>query len=176
MRIFSFLIVLVLLWLPGPISAEYYKYRDQNGVLRYTDNLADIPEDQRPKMETRDQAEDFLSPQERAAKARKEADERRKALTASEIQEKPSETLTSSSGGGSAEQMRSTRDALEAEYAEMMKAKQALEAKRNTLVTAVQVKAYQKEVTQLNAKVAAFEKRREAFKQEVDAFNKQLGQ
>lgn len=176
MRFFSFLIVLVFLWLPGPISAEYYKYRDQNGMLRYTDNLADIPKEQRLKMETRTEAEDYLSPQERAAKARKEADEGRQAPADSEIQKKSSDVVPYKSGGGSAMQMRSTRDALETEHSELMRAKQALEAKRDTVTTAVQVKAYQKEVTQLNEKVAAFEKRREAFKQEVDAFNKQLGQ
>ena len=32
-----------------PVQAEMYKYRDAQGNTCYTDNLAQIPEDQRPK-------------------------------------------------------------------------------------------------------------------------------
>jgi hypothetical protein len=31
--------------------AEFYKYKDSNGILRFTDNLAEVPESQRPKVD-----------------------------------------------------------------------------------------------------------------------------
>jgi len=33
-----------------PVWAEMYRYKDANGVARFTDNLADIPEKQRAEM------------------------------------------------------------------------------------------------------------------------------
>ena len=41
------IMLLILLVLPALASAEIYKYRDQNGVLRFTDNLAEVPLAQR---------------------------------------------------------------------------------------------------------------------------------
>ena len=35
-----------------PACAEFYKYRDANGVLRFTDNLMDVPEDQRENLKS----------------------------------------------------------------------------------------------------------------------------
>ena len=31
----------------SPLFAEFYKYKDKDGVLRFTDNLAEVPENQR---------------------------------------------------------------------------------------------------------------------------------
>ena len=42
---------LALLVLPMLASAEIYKYRDQNGVLRFTDNLTEVPIDQRENIQ-----------------------------------------------------------------------------------------------------------------------------
>jgi predicted transcriptional regulator len=44
------IIGLVLIIIVSSICfAEFYKYKDSNGVLRFTDNLAEVPEGQRPK-------------------------------------------------------------------------------------------------------------------------------
>ena len=43
--------LLILLVLPMLASAEIYKYRDQNGVLRFTDNLTEVPVDQRENID-----------------------------------------------------------------------------------------------------------------------------
>ena len=42
---------MVVLW-SAPGFCEYYQYKDQNGVLRYTDDLASVPPDQRPDVKT----------------------------------------------------------------------------------------------------------------------------
>ena len=46
-------------------SAEFYKYRDASGVLRYTDDISQIPEDQRPKIDTYTETDDYLTPEEK---------------------------------------------------------------------------------------------------------------
>jgi len=46
-RIILFCICFVF---PLSASAEFYRYKDANGVLRFTDNLAEVPDDQKPKV------------------------------------------------------------------------------------------------------------------------------
>jgi len=41
--------IVLILFLSTICFAEFYKYKDSNGYLRFTDNLAEVPEDQRPK-------------------------------------------------------------------------------------------------------------------------------
>ena len=68
---------LAVLLLANPVLGEFYKYRDRNGVLRFTDNLADVPVDQRPDAQSYKEPDDYLTPyqkKERAEKARREAE------------------------------------------------------------------------------------------------------
>ena len=41
------LLLVALSLIPMPVFAEFYKYKDANGVLRFTDNLLEVPKDQR---------------------------------------------------------------------------------------------------------------------------------
>ena len=45
MKLFILSIIVLLIW-PFPGLAEYYKYRDKNGVLRFSDTLPEISADQ----------------------------------------------------------------------------------------------------------------------------------
>ena len=42
-----------------PSFAEFYQYTDQSGVLRFTDDLTLVPEDQRPKVKKYVEPDDF---------------------------------------------------------------------------------------------------------------------
>lgn len=172
MRIFCCLLAIVLMGFAAPAVADFYKYVDQNGVTRYTDNLADIPEDQRPKIETFEGSENDSAYGESAQESGRKSDKLQEERQAVKAKRKQQDLTRSGTKG---EQMRQTRDALESEHAALMKEKDALEAKRDTLKTAKEVRAYQNEVARLNRKIAAFEKRRQAFKNEVDAFNEGQG-
>ena len=51
MRKFLFLFLLVFLLVPLDAKPEIYKYVDKNGNIAFTDNLNNVPENQRPKTE-----------------------------------------------------------------------------------------------------------------------------
>lgn len=53
---------LAVLLFANPVLGEFFKYRDSNGVLRFTDNLAEVPPDQRPKAKSYKEADDYLTP------------------------------------------------------------------------------------------------------------------
>ncbi|ETR71501.1 MAG: hypothetical protein OMM_02436 [Candidatus Magnetoglobus multicellularis str. Araruama] len=49
MKLYSSIIILGLMMVipSNKAFSEFYKYKDANGILRFTDNLADLPENQR---------------------------------------------------------------------------------------------------------------------------------
>jgi len=52
MKLKEFLMLIcfgLILFVSSISFAEFYKYKDLNGVLRFTDNLSEVPEEQRPK-------------------------------------------------------------------------------------------------------------------------------
>ncbi len=64
MRYASVVMALALMLVPLISSAEFYKYRDESGVLRYTDDMNEIPKDQRPNMDAYSEPADFSPPEQ----------------------------------------------------------------------------------------------------------------
>ena len=53
MKFITFLIVTIIVLFGVCASGEVYKYVDQKGNVHFTDNLNQVPEDQRPETEAR---------------------------------------------------------------------------------------------------------------------------
>ena len=191
MRLLYALLFLICMWLPSSVLAEYYQYRDQNGVLRFTDNLADVPEDQREQIERYTESETFVITE----------DESLESLQDTSVQEETGEDMEGAyqseengedmDDADQSEETETGRDdnlaqlkklnqmkaALDEEFAELMEEKQVLlqykDSKKN--ISMKEAKAYQKKVTLLNQRITDFEERRQAYKKEADAFNAQPG-
>ncbi|MGE0084784.1 MAG: DUF4124 domain-containing protein [Desulfococcaceae bacterium] len=76
--------IFVFLLISAPCSAEFYKYRDETGAIRFTDDLSLVPEDQREKAsgysevkssteETSDPASETAEPETPVQDEKKEA-------------------------------------------------------------------------------------------------------
>ena len=164
MRYLYFLIALLLI--PTLSHAEFYKYRDASGVLRFTDNLAEVPEEQRPKVQSYKEPDDYLTPEQKAAKLKAE--------------EEPSGIASTGQKTAGIENAQAVRMglnkkkmALDEEYGELMKTKEALMAGENdAMKTEDGARAHREKITRLNLRIVDFEKRRKAFEKEVDAFEK----
>ncbi len=52
MRFVFFMSLMVFMVISFPLYAEYYQYTDKDGVLRFTDELSDVPAGQRPHVTT----------------------------------------------------------------------------------------------------------------------------
>jgi len=50
MRYGKWLILLCLIFLCYPVSAEFFRYKDENGNIRYTDDYSQVPVGQRSKI------------------------------------------------------------------------------------------------------------------------------
>jgi hypothetical protein len=196
MRLLFALLFLICMWLPSSVLAEYYQYRDQNGVLRFTDNLADVPEDQRQQIERYSESGDlFTQEDESEVEAEDEAleedlEEDMEDTQEASIQEESGEDMEEE-GADQSEETEPVQDdnlaqlkilnqmkaALDEEFAVLMEEKQALlqykDSKKN--MSMKEAREYQKSVTLLNQRITDFEERRQAYKKEADAFNAQPG-
>ena len=180
MRLRYMLIGLVLLLLPAPVSAELYRYTDERGVIHFTDNYIEIPENQRPKVEIinrldettppevkteTDRAEDTRPPAERV-----EGDRRNEEAGAQGIE-------TVAEGAQSQQQFESLIKAktdLDKIYDALAVEKDTLEKEEKTLKTIENIRAYQNKVNLFNQRLADYERQRQAFQVKADAYNKAI--
>jgi len=191
MRLLYALLFLICMWLPSSVLAEYYQYRDQNGVLRFTDNLADVPEDQRQQIESYTESEEFVKTEEESLEYLQDTsvqEETGEDMEGADQSEETGEDMESANQSEEAEtgrddnlaqlkKLNQMKAALDEEFAVLMEEKQVLlqykDSKKN--MSMKEAKAYQKKVTLLNQRITDFEERRQAYKKEADAFNAQAG-
>ena len=170
-------VVLTGIWLAlaVPAHGEFYKYRDENGVMRFTDNLVEVPVDQRPGVGRYKEADDDLTPEDREkrAQARAAAEESRKA-GAEKAREQAAEAAVAAEDAGTIE----TAEELNRRNNELFEAYQALDRERQELKkqganirTRAASNVYNQKVKALNKRFEAYKKRQAAFQTQVEAFN-----
>jgi chromosome segregation ATPase len=148
---------LVLLLTPLAGDAEFYKYKDETGALRFTDDLTEVPPDQRPKVKSYEEPADYGIGENESEKE-----------TASEEEE--------GEGGMhyEAQSLYDRKDKLDSEYKALMKERQSLARERLNLKTQAEREAYNAKAQRLNEKISDFENRRSAFQKEVEKYNKKV--
>jgi hypothetical protein len=149
-----------------PASAEFYKYRDANGVLRFTDNLAEVPPDQRPNVSTYEgvQASGDASAEQAAA------------LPSDEGQREAAAAGGSGSGvkedlGEERKRLEGIKQTLDKEREDLALQKEALKEERKRLRDERDARVYNEKVKELNDRIAEYEQRRKAFQEQADGLN-----
>jgi len=144
-------ILAVLSLIPIPACAEYYKYKDTNGTIRFTDNLLDVPKDQRENIQT---YKESVSPEPKP-----------------EASGVVKEEATLIDKNSRIEQLNSERESLEQSFKD-------LEAERNFLLESSPspqemeaFEAHQKRIEEFNEKIKSYEEKRKIFQSKIDAFN-----
>lgn len=158
-----FLLLFMILFGIGPAVADIYKYRDAEGVIRYTYDLAEVPEDQRPKVKTYEE-----KPTETEAIPAKENKES-EGDSAKESEKEPPVV-----DENKIEELKKKKKDLDAEFADLMEEKYKLLKEKEKLDTlagrdAAAVAEYDKKVKELNLKIGDFQKRQDAFQKETQA-------
>jgi len=156
-----FFVLAFILFVITPCFSELYKYIDENGVTRFTDSYAEIPEDLRNTIvviegepipetspETTDQAQD-------------------KNQDADELNEEGSGGEDS---GVSEDMLKEKRNELEQEFDVLIKDRKTLMADKKN-VSRVE---FNEKVSVLNKRIKDYENRKNEFDQMVDQFNRKL--
>jgi hypothetical protein len=163
------LIALFFIFGSSPVFAEFYKYKDANGVLRFTDNIHEVPMDQRPGVSKYTEPDDALTPEQKAAK--EQAEKKKQEAEKKETKKKEDEERVAL-GKYSRDDLNREKDLLDIEHNNLTKAKQALAEERAAVETEEQARAYTKKVDELNKRIATFEERRQLFKRTLEAYEK----
>ena len=158
------LLIFVVLAIVPPVSADIYKYVDENGVLIFTDNFVDVPADQR---QTVDRFKEIKSaPPAKAVESTMQppAPPPKKKNSASSLAPN-AENLTK------LQTLNAEKQRLDKEYETLVRQRQALGKNKPDLTDASALEAYRKKVNALNRKIKAFDTKRSAFEKKVAAFN-----
>jgi len=149
-----FLLLVALSLIPMPVFAEFYKYKDANGVLRFTDNLLEVPKDQRDKIQT---YKEVVTPEPEP-----------------DISDVQKEDAALKNQNNRAEQINSEREVLEQSF-------KALDAERKSILespTSPQeqeaYEAHKQRIEAFNARIKAYEEQRKMFQAKVDAYNAEI--
>ena len=175
--LFGVVLAGLLLLACHPAAAEYYKYRDAEGNIRYTDDWADVPEDQRPTAEIREEASDTDTPETPAQGTLSSSDNTAEEGDAAE--QGDDEEAAPVVDEAALEALNARKEALDREQAELMEAKNRLLEEKAGLdglagrdVEARQ--AYEEKVKALNRKIADYQKRLDQFQADAAAVQEAL--
>jgi predicted RNase H-like nuclease (RuvC/YqgF family) len=158
-QLFISLLITGFLVLPATLWAEFYRYIGEDGAIHFTDDLSQVPMDQREKMEAYEGVE---APQPPALEtpgsdaATEAAQQAKEAVT--NLKEKRQALVT-------------RQEALQAEYQRLMDAKAEIDALRQSADTPEKQRALQEKAVALQAEITQYEARSKALNDEVNAFN-----
>jgi len=137
-----------------PVCAEFYKYRDANGVLRFTDNLMEVPEDQRENLKS---YKESVTTEEKP-----------------QISESTKKAAALKNRNSRIEQMNGEREALAQTFSD-------LETERKTILDSAPdpqdqeaYEAHRQRISTFNEKIKAYEEKRKQFQEKIDAFNAEV--
>lgn len=163
MRALSICLLMLLFCYPSTVSAEFYKYFDENGNVHFTDDFNRVPVDQRPNVKGYTES---VSPEETDGEAG--APKNDKPAGNDKTEDKASEFANQ------LKNLDERKEALDKEYQSLIEENSRLEQTRKTAKTAADVKKYNQSVNDLNKKLQAHDKKRQVYASDVEAYNAKI--
>lgn len=163
------LILIVAMLAATPANAEFYKYVDENGIIRFTDDITMVPREQREKLL---EYQDSINESE-------DTPEASQAAPATAPEKTPEPASVGDFNQAIIEQgkrLEAQQAALDTEYKALMDARRLLEERRGGFRTKSARKEYVAQIIQLNKRNAAYEAKRAAYDNEVLQYNAELDQ
>lgn len=184
MRILRFwgigLILCLVLGLSTSVQAEYYKYRDASGAIRFTDDILQVPADQRPQLKTYQSYEGTPAPagSQTTQPEAGATDRSASGKPQPKVSDQPARASAAASGGQEPllerkAQLETEQTALKAEYTELEKERLQLEqmGKEKDLEKDRNKRAqYRDKINRFNDRNQAYDARRRKFETERDQY------
>ena len=173
MKKLTWTIVIVFLVFAGPVTAQFYRYIDQKGNLRFTDDYNKVPFEQRANIyKYHESGKDSPSP------SRETVMEKDKAQTPdaqSSISSSIGLVATAADGTISLKEFRTQiekmKEQLDTEYLTLAKENDTLAQKRDLKKTREELAAYNKSVDAFNQRAENYEQMSGKLSKLVDEYN-----
>ncbi|MBW1988954.1 MAG: DUF4124 domain-containing protein [Deltaproteobacteria bacterium] len=173
-----FLAALLFACLPAaPALSEFYRYTDSSGTVHYTDNLLEVPEDQRPGVDTYESVSSGntgpLPPvSERlglSGKGAKKDDDKQEQAQKEEAEEenKPDPMAARR------DELLKKKAKLQAEYDQLLTEGEELKAWGRRLHNKRAIRIHNQKVSKYNERKRELENKISALKEEIDRYNRQ---
>lgn len=154
MRCMHLALALVLVLAPGLVRAEFYKYRDANGILRFTDDISEVPVDQRAKLK---EYRSVVTPEPSATGPDEQA---------AEQESEPDAKLDVA-----VKRLEAERAVLEKEYQTIVAEDRRIKAAAANPDNPADPEVYNEQLRALQQKINAYDVRRQAFQEKAAAFD-----
>lgn len=159
----------MLVLLAMPAYGEYYQYTDANGTLRFTDDFANVPRDQRPDAKTYESVKS--SPAPSVSHERVNGKRSGESVTSSDSASHLAGTWQEKISR-KANELDRLQEELSRTYVDLQAERDALEAKApRTGATQAERDAYREWVDALNARIEGYEKQYVEYKEKEQSFN-----
>jgi hypothetical protein len=155
----KFFIILIVLSLAAPEAfAEFYKYIDPEGNILFTDDLSEVPANQRPGVK------EYTEPEKKTGQPDK-------IEKAEEIVENEPVAIESNEDEPDFDKRKKM---LEQEYILLKKENTALAGTRKKLKTKAQIVEYNEQALLIKNKIENYKQNKAELNAEIDAYNKSL--
>jgi hypothetical protein len=153
-------------------SAEFYKYTDEEGNIRFTDDINQVPAEQRAKIQS------YVESQSPQASEQEVTSESKENPEQSDQQANFPDLSEDDEGKESIKDAKSRIDTIkqeiDQEYEVLIKEKQKLAKDKMQAKSRQQIIEYNKRVENLNKRVEAYEKKGQDYEAQVEAYNQRL--
>jgi hypothetical protein len=175
-----YLAFVLCLLLSGPASAEFYKYVAEDGTVHFTDDINDVPADQRAAIAGYDESEGKTDVVQQDSQTEDQVGEE-SAQSPDESSIDQAVSILEEKGSADAEDSDAARTRLEQmkadidkKYQALQKEKGAIETERQKVKTREEIMKYNKRVEQLNQQIAEYETKGKEYQAQVDAYNAKI--
>jgi hypothetical protein len=176
MNYIKYLILIAFLLFSANASAEFYKYVDENGNVRFTDDINEVPEAQRSNIRSYVESKSKEVPEQQVTQ---------------DIMENQAEPEEASPAGQQAnfpdlsenepESLEDTKSRLELmkieidqEYEALKDAQAQLAEEKEAAKTREQIIEYNQKAEELNTRIKAYVEKGKAYEAGVDAYNQRI--
>jgi len=176
MKYLKIFIIISFLMFSVSAAAEFYKYVDEEGNTRFTDDINQVPEAQRAKIRSyiESVSED---PSEQEATQENQADQTDQADQAAADQQANFPDLSGDeqeSFEDAKNRIEKIKSEIDQEYTALLKEKKQLAQEKEQAKTRKQIIEFNKKVESMNKRVRAYEEKGKAYQAQIDAYNKRI--
>jgi len=161
------LISLSLLLFSMSASAEYYRYIDKDGNVHFTDDLTNVPENQRTDIH---EYTGFQGDAYDQQKDDQKAEKPKPLIEKEQVKNKPGINDFSEIK----KRLDQEKEKLDEEYRALMEEKKEIAKGKNKYRSKSRAKKYNKVILEFNEKIEDYERRKKVFNAEVEEYNSRV--